>query len=171
MRKLYDRTALYQANERQLMTCTFTGQSTLPSSCPVCEHSPVSAEDCTVYKSLRTTIRVFLKTEEKKREAARPKTNGSAPSTPVEVAPGPMPIVAKRPAETPQEDATVPTNHEDAPEASAEQAPVALEPQASAETSLQTEEHASQQVSIWTRNKIESRSSDRITGRQCVGSA
>ncbi|KAJ8120344.1 hypothetical protein ONZ43_g2924 [Nemania bipapillata] len=41
-------------------------QATLPSSCPVCEHTPVSGADCTVYKSLRTTIRVFLKTEEKK---------------------------------------------------------------------------------------------------------
>ncbi|KAI5926383.1 hypothetical protein F4810DRAFT_707467 [Camillea tinctor] len=61
-------------------------QSTLPSSCPVCEHSPVSGDDCTVYKSLRTTIRVFLKTEEKKREASRPRTNGSTPSTPVQTA-------------------------------------------------------------------------------------
>ncbi|KAI0166032.1 hypothetical protein GGR57DRAFT_444935 [Xylariaceae sp. FL1272] len=66
-------------------------QSTLPSSCPVCEHSPVSAGDCTVYKSLRTTIKVFLKTEEKKREAARPKANGSAPTTPVQSTPTPAP--------------------------------------------------------------------------------
>ncbi|KAI5868064.1 hypothetical protein GGS23DRAFT_543843 [Durotheca rogersii] len=62
-------------------------QSTLPSACPVCEHSPVSGSDCTVYKSLRTTIRVFLKTEEKKREAARPKTNGSTPTTPIQDTP------------------------------------------------------------------------------------
>ncbi|KAI2465898.1 hypothetical protein F4781DRAFT_372840 [Annulohypoxylon bovei var. microspora] len=64
-------------------------QSTLPSSCPVCEHSPVSASDCTIYKSLRTTIRVFLKTEEKKRESARPKTNGSTPVTPAQETPAP----------------------------------------------------------------------------------
>ncbi|KAI1268245.1 hypothetical protein F5Y18DRAFT_374390 [Xylariaceae sp. FL1019] len=64
-------------------------QSTLPPSCPVCEHSPVSAGDCTVYKSLRTTIKVFLKTEEKKREAARPKANGSAPTTPLQSTPTP----------------------------------------------------------------------------------
>lgn len=49
------------------------GQANLPSSCPVCEHSPLSAEDCSPNKSLRTTIRVFLRTEEKKREASRPK--------------------------------------------------------------------------------------------------
>ncbi|KAK8124708.1 uncharacterized protein PG998_000467 [Apiospora kogelbergensis] len=67
-------------------------QSTLPSSCPVCEHSPVSGDDCNVYKSLRTTIRVFLKTEEKKREASRPKTTTSnpAPATPTEPAPTPL---------------------------------------------------------------------------------
>ncbi|KAI1496724.1 hypothetical protein F5X99DRAFT_58744 [Biscogniauxia marginata] len=64
-------------------------QSTLPSSCPVCEHSPVSGDDCTTYKSLRTTIRVFLKTEEKKREASRPKTNGSTPPAPAQATPTP----------------------------------------------------------------------------------
>ncbi|KAI1768953.1 hypothetical protein GGR53DRAFT_476480 [Hypoxylon sp. FL1150] len=79
-------------------------QSTLPSVCPVCEHSPVSASDCTVYKSLRTTIRVFLKTEEKKREAARPKTNGSTPTTPLQDTPTPTPTQA--PTEPPPVDAT-----------------------------------------------------------------
>ncbi|KAG6273957.1 hypothetical protein E4U47_001739 [Claviceps purpurea] len=56
-------------------------QSDLPPSCPVCEHSPLSAEDCNPNKSLRTTIRVFLRTAEKKREASRPKQ--PAPATPV----------------------------------------------------------------------------------------
>lgn len=50
-----------------------TGHSSLPPSCPVCEHSPLSADDCTPNKSLRTTIKVFLRTAEKKREASRPK--------------------------------------------------------------------------------------------------
>ncbi|KAL1868660.1 hypothetical protein VTK73DRAFT_3576 [Phialemonium thermophilum] len=59
-------------------------QATLPSSCPVCEHSPLSADDCKPHKALRTTIKVFLRTEEKKREASRPKD--SAPPTPVEAA-------------------------------------------------------------------------------------
>ncbi|KAI8959791.1 hypothetical protein F5Y11DRAFT_350185 [Daldinia sp. FL1419] len=74
-------------------------QSTLPSVCPVCEHSPVSASDCTIYKSLRTTIRVFLKTEEKKRETARPKTNGSAPPTPAQDTP--TPTQTRAPTEPP----------------------------------------------------------------------
>ncbi|KAI1661770.1 hypothetical protein F4813DRAFT_345695 [Daldinia decipiens] len=74
-------------------------QSTLPSVCPVCEHSPVSASDCTFYKSLRTTIRVFLKTEEKKREAARPKANGSTPTTPAQDTP--TPTQTRTPTEQP----------------------------------------------------------------------
>ncbi|KAI6092339.1 hypothetical protein F4821DRAFT_133602 [Hypoxylon rubiginosum] len=82
-------------------------QSTLPSVCPVCEHSPVSASDCTVYKSLRTTIRVFLKTEEKKREAARPKANGS-PATPAQDTPTPAPAQAQPVTEPPPVDAAVP---------------------------------------------------------------
>ncbi|UZP41349.1 hypothetical protein NXS19_009165 [Fusarium pseudograminearum] len=60
-------------------------QSNLPASCPVCEHSPLSAEDCNPNKSLRTTIRVFLRTAEKKREASRPKEDkDSEPATPIE---------------------------------------------------------------------------------------
>ncbi|KAI2630905.1 hypothetical protein GGR54DRAFT_176137 [Hypoxylon sp. NC1633] len=85
-------------------------QSTLSSVCPVCEHSPVSASDCTIYKSLRTTIRVFLKTEEKKREAARPKTNGSTPTTPAQdtLTPTPTPTQIQAPTEPPPTD-TAPT--------------------------------------------------------------
>lgn len=47
------------------------GQSKVSVTCPVCEHTPVTPEDCKPYKSLRTTIRVFLRTEEKKRDATR----------------------------------------------------------------------------------------------------
>lgn len=58
----------------------------MPSSCPVCEHTPVAAEDCKPNKSLRTTIRVFLRTEEKKREALRVKDQkDTPPATPLEV--------------------------------------------------------------------------------------
>ncbi|EON98150.1 putative pre-mrna-splicing factor 38b protein [Phaeoacremonium minimum UCRPA7] len=61
-----------------------TCHSTLPSSCPVCEHSPLSASDCNPNKALRTTIRVFLKTEEKKRGIGQPKEKDATPVTPVE---------------------------------------------------------------------------------------
>lgn len=90
------------------------GQSTLPSSCPVCEHTPVSAEDCKPNKSLRTTIKVFLRTEEKKREAARLKeAKASPPATPFVVeTPAPVePTTAEiskdaPPAEVKAEEAT-----------------------------------------------------------------
>ncbi|KAG9241818.1 pre-mRNA-splicing factor 38B [Calycina marina] len=60
--------------------------STLATTCPVCEHSPISAADCKPNKSLRTTIKVFLRTEEKKREAARLKEakKETPPQTPVD---------------------------------------------------------------------------------------
>lgn len=71
-----------------LLLTRYIGHSKLPSSCPICEHSPLSAEDCTPHKSLRTTVRVFLRTEEKKREASRPKD--VTPATPVEATPTPQ---------------------------------------------------------------------------------
>ena len=123
----------------QLLTLVFSGQSTLPSSCPVCEHSPVSGDDCTVYKSLRTTIRVFLKTEEKKREAAKPKVNDSPPLTPVEPTPTPAPAVAKLPVES-----TLDENATSAPiadsEGQAEQPSASGEPLPSTETHLSSED-------------------------------
>jgi hypothetical protein len=83
------------------------GQSNLPSSCPVCEHSPLSAEDCHPNKSLRTTIKVFLRTAEKKREAQRAKeAKESAPTTPIG-APKPQ----------------IPSSEQAAPEASVVKAP------------------------------------------------
>jgi hypothetical protein len=69
------------------------GQSSLPSICPVCEHSPVASEDCKPHKSLRTTIKVFLRTEEKKREALRLKeAKDTPPATPIEPTPAPAAV-------------------------------------------------------------------------------
>ncbi|KAI9782339.1 MAG: hypothetical protein M1839_005212 [Geoglossum umbratile] len=59
-----------------------TCQSTLPASCPVCEHTPLSAEDCKPNKPLRTTITVFLRTEKKKRELVE-QAESPRPSTPI----------------------------------------------------------------------------------------
>jgi DNA mismatch repair ATPase MutL len=39
----------------------------------VCEHSPLSAADCAPAKMIRTTVKLYLRTEEKKRESARAK--------------------------------------------------------------------------------------------------
>ncbi|KAI9778052.1 MAG: hypothetical protein M1816_004280 [Peltula sp. TS41687] len=56
-----------------------TCHSKLPASCPVCEHTPISAEDCKPNKSLRTTIRVYLRTAEKKREIAKGNAQNEKP--------------------------------------------------------------------------------------------
>ncbi|KAK3322564.1 hypothetical protein B0H66DRAFT_208612 [Apodospora peruviana] len=60
-------------------------QSKLPPSCPVCEHSPLSADDCKPHKNLRTTIKVFLRTVDRKRELNRP--SDASPITPVDPSP------------------------------------------------------------------------------------
>ncbi|KFY92618.1 hypothetical protein V500_04115, partial [Pseudogymnoascus sp. VKM F-4518 (FW-2643)] len=81
-------------------------QSSLPSSCPVCEHKPVAAEDCKPHKSLRTTIKVFLRTEEKKRVALQAKAiKDTPPITPVEDAPAPVTAPEEPISEAQAEDA------------------------------------------------------------------
>ena len=98
----------------------------MPASCPVCEHSPLSADDCKPHKALRTTIKVFLRTEEKKRESNRPKDVATTPLTPV----GPSPFSAPAPA--------IPAH---APaEAVEEQQPQATEQGADAEVSVEQQE-------------------------------
>src|ERR1700760_2045876 len=62
------------------------GQSTLPTTCSVCQHTPISADDCKPNKSLRLTVRAFLKSEERKREkekapAVQTPTLDNAPSS------------------------------------------------------------------------------------------
>ncbi|OJD28108.1 hypothetical protein ACJ73_00505 [Blastomyces percursus] len=54
-------------------------QASLPESCPVCAHTPLSADLCKPNKALRTTLKAFLRTEEKKREKDRP----LAPQAPI----------------------------------------------------------------------------------------
>jgi hypothetical protein len=43
----------------------------------VCDHSPLSPDLCKPNKALRTTIRVFLRTEEKKREKVQQAATGA----------------------------------------------------------------------------------------------
>ncbi|KAJ5160915.1 uncharacterized protein N7482_007919 [Penicillium canariense] len=57
-----------------------TCQASLPDTCPVCAHTPVSPDLCKANKALRTTLKAFLRTEEKKREKGR---QSAAPPTPV----------------------------------------------------------------------------------------
>jgi hypothetical protein len=67
----------------------FSGQTSLPDTCPVCAHTPISPDLCKPNKALRTTLKAFLRTEEKKREkerqAALPAPANDAP--PAEEAP------------------------------------------------------------------------------------
>lgn len=60
-----------------------TGQATLPTSCPVCDHSPLSSEDCKPNKALRLTVKAFLKNEEKKRDKSRIADASAQSATPV----------------------------------------------------------------------------------------
>lgn len=50
---------------------SFLGQTALPETCPVCAHTPISPDLCKPNKALRTTLKAFLRTEEKKREKER----------------------------------------------------------------------------------------------------
>lgn len=51
----------------------------MPESCPVCAHTPISPDLCKPNKALRTTLKAFLRTEEKKREKER---SSATPATP-----------------------------------------------------------------------------------------
>ncbi|CAG8937832.1 unnamed protein product [Penicillium salamii] len=55
-----------------------TCQTSLSDTCPVCTHTPVSPDLCKPNKALRTTLKAFLRTEEKKREKDR--QSAAAPS-------------------------------------------------------------------------------------------
>ncbi|KAK5118335.1 hypothetical protein LTR62_002848 [Meristemomyces frigidus] len=61
----------------------------LSDTCPVCQHNPISGDECKLNKTLRVTINAFIKTELKKREKAAAPAIVAAPvvqsiETPVE---------------------------------------------------------------------------------------
>ncbi|KAI9702446.1 MAG: hypothetical protein M1836_000926 [Candelina mexicana] len=73
-------------------------QASLPAVCPVCEHTPISAEDCKPNKALRTTVKVFLKQKSQKHEKGKIQAAAdtpvlqattSTPATPTVAASGP----------------------------------------------------------------------------------
>lgn len=85
-------------------------QATLPNSCPVCSHSPLSPDNCKPHKALRTTIKVFLRT------AATKRAKDTPPVTPVEATPAAPSLPAPDSAEpaaaadaAPAEEAPKPT--------------------------------------------------------------
>ncbi|KAJ0309249.1 hypothetical protein COL516b_003147 [Colletotrichum fioriniae] len=89
-------------------------------------HSPVSADDCTPLKSLRTTIKVFIRTQEKKRDEARSKSaKDSAPPTPIDAKPNAQITGSDETpaADTPSQSAAIPDEREES--AVSQPAPVA----------------------------------------------
>ncbi|KAL8735182.1 MAG: hypothetical protein Q9166_001058 [cf. Caloplaca sp. 2 TL-2023] len=62
-------------------------QSSLPQACPICLHEPVKAEDCRPNKTLRMTIRAFLKKLATEREKAQKKQSvDKVTATPAKIA-------------------------------------------------------------------------------------
>ncbi|KAJ5142377.1 hypothetical protein N7526_003372 [Penicillium atrosanguineum] len=89
-----------------------TCQPSLTDTCPVCAHTPVSPDLCKPNKALRTTLKAFLRTEEKKREKERQSATPLTPTIPTPVESEQIPAktpVEKTPAEaTPAENAEAP---------------------------------------------------------------
>ncbi|KAK0944757.1 hypothetical protein LTR29_003770 [Friedmanniomyces endolithicus] len=81
----------------------------LSESCPVCQHAPVSGDDCKPNKSLRTTISAYIKTEQNKRQKAQREKDAKLATT----APVAAPEAPATPA--PATESVVETNG-DAPE-------------------------------------------------------
>lgn len=84
LRELYVLTWQLTTSRRLLIEISL-GQVSLPETCPVCAHNPVSSDLCKPNKALRTTLKAFLRTEEKKREKDRqstitPADDASAPT-------------------------------------------------------------------------------------------
>lgn len=71
----------YIQAQRNILTAK--GSLDLPDTCPICGHSPLSAADCKPNKSLRMTVKAFIKSEEKKRS----KEAESRAPPPVEITP------------------------------------------------------------------------------------
>ena len=76
------------------------GQVTLPDTCPVCAHTPLSSDLCKPNKALRTTLKAFLRTEEKKREKDRQSATPAAGTATAGDTPAPseQPAAATPPA-------------------------------------------------------------------------
>ncbi|KAJ5129930.1 uncharacterized protein N7515_005969 [Penicillium bovifimosum] len=76
-----------------------TCQASLSETCPVCTHTPVSPDLCKPNKALRTTLKAFLRTEEKKREKDRQSAAPSATPAPSDTTPAdtkaPVPDTAR----------------------------------------------------------------------------
>ena len=73
----------------------------MPDTCPVCAHTPLSTDLCKPNKALRTTLKAFLRTEEKKREKDR---QSATPAAPAEALVDGTPAPSEQPGATPAPD-------------------------------------------------------------------
>ncbi|KAJ5550337.1 hypothetical protein N7535_001723 [Penicillium sp. DV-2018c] len=96
-----------------------TCQASLSETCPVCTHTPVSPDLCKPNKALRTTLKAFLRTEEKKREKDR-KSAAPPPPAPSDTTPADT--------EAPALDTTPDQNEAAAESTQDTEAPLAAEP-------------------------------------------
>lgn len=88
------------------MNAHFAGQSSLPENCPVCDHTPLDGSLCKPNKALRTTLKAFLRTEEKKRERVRPPPLQQQQRQQQQQQPTPTPPPAAHVPPTPSEDSS-----------------------------------------------------------------
>ncbi|KAL8665770.1 MAG: hypothetical protein Q9168_007628 [Polycauliona sp. 1 TL-2023] len=105
-------------------------QSSLPQACPICLHEPVKAEDCRPNKTLRMTIKAFLKKIATEREKAQKKqasdkaaanpvpavvdSNERAPSVAATTTPAAQPSQEDDPARASQETPNSPSRPDQA---------------------------------------------------------
>jgi hypothetical protein len=68
-----------------------------PTTCPLCDHSPLEAESCMLNKSLRNTMRVWLQKQKKKDETRATATPQIATPS---IEPTPAPADAQSQEET-----------------------------------------------------------------------
>lgn len=69
---------------RTMVNFLALGQASLSNTCPVCTHTPVAPDLCKPNKALRTTLKAFLRTEEKKRERDRQSVATPSNATPAD---------------------------------------------------------------------------------------
>ncbi|KAJ8613330.1 hypothetical protein MRB53_037017 [Persea americana] len=89
------------------MCSPIAGQASLPESCLVCAHSPLTPDDCKPNKALRLTVKAFLKNEEKKRDKDKEVAQIVAPPEhEPDFEPVTVPAVARKASAQPAEVAT-----------------------------------------------------------------
>ncbi|KAL5001286.1 hypothetical protein BDV10DRAFT_14093 [Aspergillus recurvatus] len=118
-------------------------QASLPDTCPVCAHTPISSDLCKPNKALRTTLKAFLRTEEKKREKERQERQAAQPATSDETAPAEESSVRQEPQ---QHSHAVEETPVDGPLPNAAEGPSAAQPVDTAPSAAEVDAPREEQV-------------------------